>query len=293
MAVLRSAFLMFSVAVSLWIGGGLRAYSQSLPGDVSDGLTQLDRAICLRQWERAIDITSGLMASTNVSAAYRQELLSFRQRLQAWRISPTPPTVEASCDRTLPMFLALAEPESPQSQPLDWNRALAKFRNPRPIVQLDHSFEPTDNLIPSELTANSPEVLTGIATPIDTTDGFSVVGGSVNRRPQAYSFLARIGDRVFLDADMTRAYSSGYPQIFIFDQSGQLLVQSSLVEPQASIQNFVIPTTDVYFAVVSPQGTMPVLDTEDTILDWQVSGNTSFDYTLTLTGVTPYQALLP
>lgn len=271
----------------------MQVHGQVPPHQVSDGLAWLDRAVCLQRWDQAIDITSELIASPHVSTTYRQELLSFRRQLQTWRVSPMPPTSQASCDRTLPLFLNLAEPEAPEPQPLDWNRALATLRNTSPIIQLDDGFEPTDNLIPTELTATSPETLTTFATPIDTSDGFDVIGGRVNRGEQVYSFLARLGDQVSLDLEITRGYVGDEPQIFLFDQGGRLLAQSNSVGFQASVQEVVMPKTDVYFAVVSPQTTTPILDAQGLIVGWQTTANSSFDYTLTLTGVTPYQSLLP
>ena len=272
----------------------MQVHGQSLSSNgVAEGLAKLDRAICFQQWQQAIAITSGLIASPHVSSTYRQELLSFRRQLQGWQTSAVPPNTQASCDRTQSLVLTLAEPEAPQPQPLDWSRALAGLANPRPIIQLDDSFDPIDNIIPPELTASSPDALAAFATPIDTLDGFSVVGDTINRRQQVYSFLARTGDQISLDVDVTRAYVSGDPQLLVFDQSGRLLTQSDQPGPQASIQDLVMPKTDVYFVAVSPQGTTPIFDDQGLIVGWQTAGNTSFDYTLTLTGVTPYQALLP
>ncbi|NEZ57271.1 hypothetical protein [Adonisia turfae] len=278
--------------MAIALSGGW-AYGQSSHRDLVEELAQLDRAICLQQWDQAINITSRLIASASVSSSYRQELLSFRHQLQAWRISETTPIVQVNCDRTLPMYLTLTAPEPAQPQPLDWNSALATFRNSRPIVQFDSDFDPTDTLIPPELTVNSPDALVDFAIPVDTTDGFSVVGGSINSRPQVYNLLARLGDRISLEIDVTRAYMGGDPHLLLFDHRGRLLVQSEIDALQASIQDFMIPSTDVYFAVVSPQGTSPILDADGLIVGWQTSQNNSFDYTVTLTGVTPYQALLP
>nr|MBX2863588.1 hypothetical protein [Leptolyngbyaceae cyanobacterium MAG.088] len=95
-------------------------------------------------------------------------------------------------------------------------------------------------------------------------------------------------------AEVTRTYiAGGAPQLLVFNQSGRLLTQSNPAEIQALIEGLVIPETDVYFVAISPQGTTPVLDVQELIVDWQIADNSSFDYTLTLTGVTPYQALMP
>lgn len=291
MAILRSHCLSFSVGFSVLLslcnGGALRA--QGLSHQVT--LNQLDRAVCLQQWGQAIDITSRLIASPDISTTYRQELLRFRRQLQSWQVTPVPPTTQASCDRILPLFLPLAEPEAPEPQPLDWYGAIAALRSSR-LIELDDDFDPAVNLIPPALTASSPEALTDFASPIDTTDGFNVVGGRVNRGPQIYSFVARLGDQLSLDVDVTRTYIGGETQIFLFDQRGHLLMQSNDIGFQVSMQNVVIPKTDVYFAVVSPQGITPIVDSQGLIVGWQTQDASDFDYTLTLTGVTPYQALV-
>ncbi|MEA5465302.1 hypothetical protein [Leptothoe sp. PORK10 BA2] len=294
MGMFCSPGLGLAMVFSLVGGWTMGAYGQSLPHTIDDDLAQLERAICLGQWQEAIDITSGLMASEEVSPDYRQELLGVRRQLQVWQTSSLPPQASSSCDRTQSLFITLdQQPTAPEPQPLDWNRALATLANRRPIIELNDDIEPTANLIPAELTANSPELLTAWANPLDTTHGFNVTGGRVNGDQQVYSFLARLGDRVSLELDVTRTYIGGDSQLFVFDQDGRLLTQSDPDSLQASIQDFALPQTDVYFAVVSPQGTLPVVDAHGLITDWQISDGTSFDYTLTLTGVTPYQALLP
>ncbi|MBT9316425.1 hypothetical protein [Leptothoe spongobia] len=294
MGMFRSTCLSLPLGFAVIFSLFSEVRAQAFAPDVAASLSQLDLAICLQQWGEAIDITSGLIASPDVSSAYRQELLSFRRQLQSWQVGPVFPDAQASCDRTLPLFLALDEPEPPEPQPLDWNRALASLRNSRPIIQLNDGVESTPELIPTELTASSPELLTNRATPIDTTDGFNVLGDSINSQQQVYSFLARLGDRVSLEVDITRAYSQGDAQLYVFDQTGRLITKSDSPTFQGgAIQDFVSPKTDVYFAVVSSQGTLPVLDERGQLVDWQTTDNSSFDYTLTLTGVTPYNVLLP
>ena len=99
MTILRSTLLGSCVAFSLWNGWGLQGRSQPLLADVASTLVHLERAICLQQWQQAIDITGELIASPAVSTAYRQELLSFRRQLQTWRTSPAPPQFQAGSGR--------------------------------------------------------------------------------------------------------------------------------------------------------------------------------------------------
>ncbi|NEQ48561.1 MAG: hypothetical protein F6K11_00270 [Leptolyngbya sp. SIO3F4] len=289
----RSTCLSLSFGVAIVLSLSSEGQAQSFAVNLTDGFTKLDRAICLQQWGVAIDIASELITSPEVSTKYRQELLDFRRQLQVWQFSPVLPDFQASCDRTLPLFLSLDEPETSEPRPLDWNRALASLRSSSPIIQLNDSSEAITDSLPGQLTANSPELLTAWATPIDTTDGFNVVWGNVNGQQHwVYSFLARLGDRVSLEVDVTRFYNLGDAQLYIFDQTGSLLTQSDRSNFQGgTIQDFITPETNVYFVVVSSQGTTPVLDTRRQIIDWQSVNNASFDYTLTLTGVTPYNAL--
>lgn len=287
----------FALASSLVLGGGLQAYGQVPPtssyGQVVDELMRLERAICLQTWEDAINITSELMASPDVSAAYRQELLMFRRQLQHWQLNSATPITQTSCDRTVPLFLTLSEPEPSEPQPLNWNRALANLNNSRPITNLDNTYDPLSDLIPAELTADSPEALVDTATPMDTTDGFNVVGGRISWEPEVYSFLARQGDEISLEADITRVSVQSAFRLMLFDQTGKLLIQSEQSDRQTSVQRYRMPKTDVYFAAIVPEEAAPILDSQGRIVGWQPTGNTSFDYTLTLTGVTPYHTLLP
>ncbi|MEM9806107.1 MAG: hypothetical protein AAF959_12575 [Cyanobacteria bacterium P01_D01_bin.56] len=287
----------FALASSLVFGGGLQAYGQVTPTSpyrqVVDGLMRLERAICLQTWGEAIDITSELMASPDVSPAYRQELLMFRRQIQHWQLNSVTPTTQTSCDRTVPLFLTLSEPEPLEPQPLNWNRALENLTNSRPIINLDNAYDPLSDLIPAELTENSPGALVDTATPIDTTDGFNVVGGRISWEPEVYSFLARQGDYISLEADVTRASVQSTFRLMLFDQTGKLLIQSEQSDFQTSVQRYRMPKTDVYFAAIMPEEAAPILDSQRRIVGWQPTSNTRFDYTLTLTGVTPYQSLLP
>ena len=297
MTMLRSTGFGFAIVCFLTLGGELRAYSQvpqaSSYHQVIDDIARLDRAICLQAWDQAIDVTSALIASSDVSSTYRQELLLFRRQLQHLRLNPVPPTIRASCDRTQSLFLTLTESETPGPQPLDWDLALATLNNSRPIIDLDNTYDPLSDLIPAELTAESPETLIDFATPIDTTDGFNVISDRINSSPQVYSFLARRGDLLFLEADVTRTYNQGNFRLLLFDKAGQLLTRSDQSNFHTSVRSYRIPNTDVYFAAVVSEESAPILDRQGYLIEWQANGAKSFDYTLTLTGVTPYQTLLP
>ncbi|MBT9311888.1 hypothetical protein IXB28_06695 [Leptothoe kymatousa TAU-MAC 1615] len=296
MTMLRSGFLGSSVALSLLWGLALGAFSQELPSShrsVADSLARLDRAICLQAWDQAIGITGELIASPDVSSGYRQELLVFRRQLQTWQLSAMSPTTQTSCDRTSPLYLTVDQPEAPAPQPLDWNRALASLNTSRPIIDFDDTYNPVENLIPDQLVANSPAPLADTYVPVDTTYGFDVIAGRLNQGPQVYSFLARRGDQLSLEATVTRSFIPGSFRLLLFDQNGRLLLQSDQSDFQTSVQAYTLPSTHIYFVALVPEENVPALDLQGQIVEWPPASNTSFDYTLTLTGVTPYQTLLP
>lgn len=268
-------------------------------GQLELGLAELDRAICLNDWERAIAVTSGLMALPEVSAAYRSQLISFRQELEHYQTMGMLIPHPSSCDRIYPNTLAVPPEASPAPPPssTDWSVADA-MSPPDPVVQFDPRSEAEINPgIPPALLVEVPQVLQ-TATPLNTVDGFSVVAGQVAEVHQAYAFLARLGDRISLDVDVTQVYPGAIyrnddSQLFLFDRNGVLLAENDDADGrQSRISDVVIPMTDVYFVVVTSHDNDPLLNQAQTLSGWEEDGGARFDYTLTLTGVTPSTAIL-
>lgn len=282
----RRRLLLLALTLGAWLGAHRPAAAS-----VKQLTAALEQSLCLRQWSRAVELTGALMAMPDVSATERQNLLAFRTSLEQIRAQQLPVVLPESCDRTLALTLDVPSAQQAVSQPLDWSRGLALLTYTRPIVQLDVAYDPADDLIPAGLLAESPDILTATAAPIDTADGFSVVAG---RGQQVYSFLGRLGDRVSLDVDILQGSSdTGDSQLFLFDYQGRLVAQNDDDGrgQQSAIVSLPLPYTHAYFAVVAGQATRPILDGAGVLQGWQTAPD-SFSYTLTLTGVTPSQALV-
>lgn len=299
--------------LGLWLGTGLvialsfgslatPSHAQAEPTEVEQLQAALDRSVCFNQWDQAIDITGALIANPTISSNYRNQLLGFRQELERLNTNQIVIANNSSCDRITPSTLAVAPLSETvdENTPLDWDAGIATAaqRN-RQIIRLDTRPEAEVNpAIPPELLEGSPLSLRN-AEAIDTIDGFNVVAGQVGQRYQAYSFLAALGDQVTLDLDVTQIlpgtlYTNDDSQLFLFSRSGHLLAQNDDADgKQSLINNFVIPQTDVYFVVVTSHNNDPVLDSSlQTVIGWDNNGGARFDYTLTLTGLTPSTALL-
>ncbi|MEM8809445.1 MAG: hypothetical protein AAGF01_25770 [Cyanobacteria bacterium P01_G01_bin.38] len=269
--------------------------------EVYQQLEALNTAICFNQWEQAVAITSTLIGSPAISTDYRHRLVEFRRDLQGLSEMRAMMPDNASCDRIYPRTLAVPVPADATEEPapIDWGAAIASITSQRgPIVQLDDRTEAEVNpAIPPELLADLPFALAS-ATAIDTTDGFNVVAGQVSTGHETFGFLAGLGDRITLDLDVTRVLSGTFEtsddsQLFIFDRSGRLLAHNDDADGRQSlIADFVIPKTDIYFAVVTSHNNDPLLGDDQTLVGWEEDGEASFAYTLTLTGATPSAALL-
>ncbi|NEP19448.1 MAG: hypothetical protein F6J97_21580 [Leptolyngbya sp. SIO4C1] len=267
-------------------------------GSISQLRRALERAVCLNQWEQAAAVASLMIASTEISAASRESLIAFRRQLGELQATSIALTNSASCQQFYAETLAVPA-ETPEEPPtIGWASAIASLTMRAPVVELDNRADAVVNPpIPSTLLATAAAPLAA-ATPIDTRDGFAVVAGQVGEAHQGYSFLAGRGDRVTLDLDVTRIFpgtrlTSDDSQLFMFDRSGRLMAQNDDADGRQSlIADLVIPETAVYFAVVTTHQNEPIFDADQRLIGWSDDGGARFDYTLTLTGLTPAAALL-
>ncbi|MEO1589939.1 MAG: hypothetical protein AAFU71_01470 [Cyanobacteria bacterium J06632_22] len=263
--------------------------------------TQLDEAVCLNQWDDAIALTGVLLALPDISPNYRVTLLGFREELTELRAFEAVVPHSSSCDRT--EALTLSPPITAQANAtsdFDWRRGIAAItQSNRQIVQLDPT--PNDLVnppIPLALLDSAPIALAD-AIPLDTRDGFSVVAGAITpNRQQSYAFVARVGDRLTLDLDVTRiAVDAGITgedsHLFLFDETGRLVSENDDADGrQSRIDRVVVLDTQVYYAVVTSHNNLPILDSDNQLAGWTGTGSTQFDYTLTLTGATPSGEIL-
>ena len=294
---------------------------------------ELNQAICANNWSSAIDLAGMLMASdgevfqgsrighyigNRITSDQRTALLALRQQLERYRSEQVVLPGAEACDRTDPYFLAASTPTVQSSQPLGWQGAVAEAT--------DNTDNRYSSVVLTEPTAFSLPVAMGEvagltpAAPVDLRNGMNVVAGQVGEGHEVYGFVARLGDRLTVDLAITQVmagslYTSGDSQLFVFDRNGKLVASADdsdlATEPvnntfsnpgysssvsrrqQSRISGFTIPKTDVYFAVVTSYNNDPILNREGQLTGWQDNGGGRFDYTLTLSGVTPTNALMP
>ena len=88
-------------------------------------------------------------------------------------------------------------------------------------------------------------------------------------------------------------YTSDDSQLFIFDRSGALIATADDATDnigggqRSRLNDWVVPKTDLYFAVVTSYGNDPIFDSAGQLTGWQDNGGGRFDYTLSISGATP------
>jgi len=255
----------------------------------------LNQAICANEWDRAVGITGMLVGDDATSQEERQALLSLRRRLEYYRADGLILDNSQTCDLTDPyLFEQSAAVEPVPKRVLGWEMAVA---------------EVTENQYASEVITESPQLtlpvslsdLRGLtpAQPVDLSRGLNVVAGHVGAGHQVYGFVAGMGDRININLEVTEVmtgslYTSDDSQLFIFDRNGQLLASAddSNEGNQSYISGMVVPKTDVYFAVVTSYNNDPIFNQDGSLTGWQENGGGRFDYTLSVSGATPTNALV-
>lgn len=302
------ASLLAGTVSTLWVTS-LPAYAQRAT------IFELDQAVCANNWSSAIDIAGMLMASDRITDDQRASLLALRQQLERYRSEQVILPGAEACDRTDPYFLTAVAPTVQSGQSLGWQGAVAEATGNR-----------YSSVVLTEPTAFSLPVAMGEAagltpaTPVDLRNGINVAAGHVGAGHDVYGFVARLGDRLTVDLAVTQVmagslYTSGDSQLFVFDRNGTLMASADdsdiVSEPinnnfsnpsysnsassrqQSRISGLTIPKTDVYFAIVTSYNNDPILNREGQLTGWQDNGGGRFDYTLTLSGVTPTNAFAP
>lgn len=255
-------------------------------------------AVCLNEWEEAIQLTGPLIASPEISAADRENLMEFRQQLVTFRDNNAVVSGVAGCDQALARYVVtVATP----STPLDWDNALnttfgagAVPTRPDQVARQEAAIaEAKINLVDyPPIPALSP------ATPIDTSSGFGVSAGQVSTGESVFTFYGGLGDRVSLDVDVTEVlagtlYTDDDSQIFLFDSQGTLLADNDdLSRLQSRITDFVLPQSGLYYAVVTTYNNDPILNSLRQVEGWGGNGGSRIEFTLSVTGLTPPSELV-
>ncbi len=262
----------------------------------------LDRAICVNNWSAAIGIVGQLVAKDDTTQVQRSSLLTLRRQLERYRTEGILVSDAEACDRTDPYTLASTLPATVQTgNPLGWEGAVVEATNNQyrtsEVVEKDGIVtESMPFTLPVEM--GEPLGLTP-AEPVDLSRGLNVVSGHVGTGHQVYGFVARRGDRLSANLEVTRVmtgslYTSDDSQLFVFDRLGNLIASAadSSSTQQSSVDGLVVPNTDIYFAVVTSYNNDPILNAQGRLTGWQNNGGGRFDYTLTLSGITPTGLLI-
>ncbi|MGC1308498.1 MAG: hypothetical protein WA885_14835 [Phormidesmis sp.] len=284
------AFVPVSVVMSLLPLMVLPAFAQRTT------VFDLDRAICANDWDAAIDVVGVLVASEETTRDRRVALLALRRQLESYRAEDAIVADAQACDRADPYTLDAAFPATVQTgKPLGWAGAVA---------------EATDNRFESRVIATEGEAFAlpvsmseplGLtpATPVDLRAGLTVVSGHVGPGHNVYAFVAGRGDRLEANLAVTQVmtgslYTSDDSQLFIFDRQGNLITAADDAggTQQSQINGLVIPKSDLYFAVVTSYNNDPIVNPDGRLAGWQDNGGGRFDYTLTLSGITPTNLLV-
>jgi len=254
----------------------------------------LNQAICANEWDRAVGITGILVADEAISSDERQDLLALRRRLEFYRADGLILSNSQTCNLTDPYFLEETVTEPVPERVLGWEMAVA---------------EVTENRYASEVITETPPLTLPVslgdqqgltpAQPVDLSRGLNVVSGHVGAGHEVYGFVAGMGDRISVNLEVTQVmtgslYTSDDSQLFIFDRDGHLMASSddSDESHQSYISGMVVPKTDVYFAVVTSYNNDPIFNQDNRLTGWQDNGGGRFDYTLSVSGVTPTGALV-
>ncbi len=255
----------------------------------------LNQAVCANQWHEAIGITGRLIADEQTIQADRQSLLALRRQLETYRADRAIIGRVHACDLSDPyMLAALPAAQDDSEVSLGWDVAVAEATNNQYASEMVTAA--------SQLTLPvSLESRAGLtpAQPIDLTQGLNVVLGHVGSAHEVYGFVAGMGDRIHIDVEVTRVmtgslYTSDDSQLFLFDRDGVLIASSDDDDRgnQADISDFLVPKTDLYFVVVTSYNNDPIFNQDSRLMGWQDNGGGRFDYTLSITGATPTDALV-
>ncbi|MCG8366518.1 MAG: pre-peptidase C-terminal domain-containing protein [Pseudanabaenales cyanobacterium] len=268
---------------------------------------ELQLAICLNEWAYALDVISPLIASPDISAAYREDLVRFRYQLQDLSESDAVVGNLPNCERAIARILP--EPPALPSNFLDWPTAVESVTGEQGIFGYSPAADRStiDQHSDPQLAVTAPRPATPLeqtlpyltpAIPIDTSNGSAVIAGIVGSNYKVFSFVGRLGDRVTLDVDVTHTlpgslYKDDDSQLFLFDSQGALMAENDDLDGlQSRISNFPLPRTSTYYVVVTTYNNDPILNSEQVVSGWSDDGGSTIEFTLTLTGVTPLTALV-
>jgi len=287
-AVLPRLLLVKLICGVLFGGVSLPSLAANSPVFALQDALQL--ALCLEDRQQAIATLGPLLAHPDIAPADRQRLLRLRHHLEYLTLAMVEMDQQL-CDRTLARYLPadfslVADQELLVA--LGGRRRLP-HQQANQAAALEHSGIARTEVI--DLAPLSP------VTPIDTAAGSGVTAGTVSRGHQVFSFVARAGDQITIDLEVTQIftgtlYTDDDSQLFLFDEQGRLLTENDDFSGlESAILRYSLPRTGTYYVAVTTYNNDPVLDENNVVVDWIGNGGSHIEFVLTVEGVTPPEQL--
>jgi hypothetical protein len=251
----------------------------------------LQLAVCLNDWDSAIDRTLQLEQVPGIPIKTQAQLVQFRRQMQVWRQNQTAVSNISGCE---PVLAGFGIPGY-TGRPLEVERALANAGLIDPIVVPDVILQEQAALWQASLgvTADTPLAPLAAAQRINTRTGSGVSTGAVSRRVDIYAFVAAQGDLADFSLTVTQQrqgllFTDAQALLFLFDAEGRLLAEArTTAATSPRLTGLPLPSTGGYYIAVTTPEHRPVLDDGGFIVGWQGIGTSAITYTLTLTGLTP------
>jgi hypothetical protein len=250
----------------------------------------LQLAICLNNWDSAVSLAGSLIASPDLTPAYRENLVDLRNQLQTYQQRNSVIVPPPGCNALVSRNVAAA----PNQDAFEVDSFSELGVDQRPVIP-DQSARQLAAAERAGLTAlqDTPISALSPALLIQTPTGTGISAGSVAKNVDVFSFLGRENDLVTLEINVTDVlpgslYTDDDSQIFLFDSEGTLLAENDdLSRLQSQIQDFALPATGVYYIAITTYNNDPILDSIRRITGWTGNGGSAVEYTLTVRGLTP------
>lgn len=86
MRILKALLLTLPIVLGLW-GGHAQAQRSDRP--IDELYNDLRAAVCMNDWDAALEIMNPMIDSPDITSSYREALIAFRQQIEGWRSSQT------------------------------------------------------------------------------------------------------------------------------------------------------------------------------------------------------------
>ena len=276
---------------------GLARVAAATPIEVLHG--DLQRAVCLNDWEGAIALVNPMIAVPNLTNTYRQSLVDLRDQLTEFaKVGTVIPNID-QCESMLQRYVpAGAVANTPPEGAVAGIAFLDLEGASSPGSQADRQQEAVAVAGLERLDRYDVPALSA-ALFIDMQTGSAVSAGAVSGNAQIHTFFGGLSDRVTLDVDVTRILPGAIAQnddtqLFLFDATGTLIAANNDDADglQSKLEDILLPRTGRYYVAVTTYDNAPILDETDRILGWTLAGGSAVEYTLTIRGVTPSANLI-